>query len=264
MAPPVTPPGERDFLMCGSPRSGTTLLCAALFQPPGIVTFMEPWDGMRLPPAELFPSMRREIESGAIQRGKLDVPTLTAGGTVRWWDEGTTPVSVEVAPNYLVGVKWPAFWQYLGLLPETKFLVTVRHPHETISSYKKKGGALLEGLDYPIAFNRRFNDTLRAATRDEALRRILLYEHINQEILRYVERPNVLVVRYERWFEEPEALVKEISEFLDTDVRLDHVSIRRSSRAVDLTEREIELIRRHCASAVQLGYDLDAAPSAHP
>ncbi len=30
--------GTTDFIICGSSRSGTSLLCAALYQPPGCVT----------------------------------------------------------------------------------------------------------------------------------------------------------------------------------------------------------------------------------
>ena len=47
---PLAPPGRDDFIICGCPRTGTTLLAAVLFQPPRMVTCMEPWDGMR-PPA---------------------------------------------------------------------------------------------------------------------------------------------------------------------------------------------------------------------
>ncbi len=258
---PLEPPGERAFLMAGSPRSGTTLLSAVLYQPPAIVTFMEPWDGMRYQPAELFRSLRQEIATGTLRSGKLDVPQLMQTGRVKWWAEGETPVDIDVASDCLVGVKWPAFWQYLDLLPSTKFLITFRHPFETISSYKKKGGALLDGLDYDIAFNRGINTELLAATGDESLRRILLYERINQELLRSVDRDNVVTVRYERWFEDPDGLLEEIGEFLGRALSMDHVAIRRPSAPWDLTVREVELIREHCSSAATLGYDLDVPVS---
>lgn len=256
LAAPLAAPSDRDFLIGGSPRSGTTLLSAVLYQPPGVVTFMEPWDGMRLAPAELFRSFRDEIATGTLRRGKLDVPKLMESGRVRWWAEGETPVHIEAARDCLVGVKWPAFWQYLDLLPTTKFLMTLRHPFETISSYKKKGGALVDGLDYDIAFNRGINQELEAATGDLALRRVLLYERINQQLLPFLDRPNVLAVRYERWFDDADALLDEIADFLGTELRMDHVTIRRSSEPWDLTHRDIELIQEHCRSAEMLGYDV--------
>src|SRR5919109_1001972 len=59
---PVASPGPRDFVICGSPRTGTSLAAAALHQPPASLTVMEPWDGMRLPIAPLFASLRDEID----------------------------------------------------------------------------------------------------------------------------------------------------------------------------------------------------------
>lgn len=257
---PVAEPGPRDFIMCGSPRSGTTMLCAALFQPPRIITYNEPWDGVRLAPEPLFASLRKEINAGTVARGRLDIPHLLEHGKVQWTLDGEIPVPVSVDNDYLVGVKWPTFWQYLPLLHDTKFLVTARHPFETISSYKKKGGAVLDGLDYAVAFNRRLNDTLSRRTSDPDLRRILLYEHINQEIIRTLDGANALVIQYDRWFEDIEGLRTEISDFLDVDVSFDHLSIRRSGREVALSDREIALIREHCESAATWGYDLAEVP----
>jgi hypothetical protein len=258
---PVPEPGPRDFIICGSPRSGTTMLSAALFQPPMIITYNEPWDGMRLAPKALFELFRREIDAGRVSKGRLDIPRLLEKGEVRWTLDGEIPVGVSVQPDYLVGVKWPAFWQYLPLLHETRFLVTVRDPFETISSYKKKGGALLDGLDYPVAFNRRINDTIKAKASDPELRRVLLYELINQEILRHIGEARALVVRYERWFDDREGLREEISDFLEVDASFDHLKIRRSGRGVDLTTREFDLIRTHCESASAWGYDLNQDPT---
>jgi hypothetical protein len=86
LARPVSPPSRGDFILCGSPRSGTTLAAAMLFRPPRVVTVMEPWDGLRSPPAELFASLRAEIaQTGRLCRGKLDVEALAAEDAVRWW-----------------------------------------------------------------------------------------------------------------------------------------------------------------------------------
>jgi hypothetical protein len=61
LADPLPPPGPDDVIVCGSSRSGTTLLSAMLFQPPRAVCVMEPWDALRLAPAELFASFRAEL-----------------------------------------------------------------------------------------------------------------------------------------------------------------------------------------------------------
>ncbi|MGH2653251.1 MAG: sulfotransferase [Actinomycetota bacterium] len=253
---PLEAPGPNDFLICGSPRTGTSLLCAALFQPPRCITVMEPWDGMRLAPARLFPSLREEMEeTGHLRRGKLDVTTLYRDGGVRWCTEGVSAVPVRCPDDCLVGIKWPAFWRYLELLPATKFVVCLRHPLEVVASYRKAGGSLAEGFDYDIPFNRAMNAELRASTADEAIRRIRLYDYINARVLPFLERPNVLAVRYERWFTEPEAVLNELGEFLGTDLRGNRARIQ-PPRQEDQWREEIQLIRAHCTTAERLGYAL--------
>jgi hypothetical protein len=253
---PLEAPGPNDFLICGSPRTGTSLLCAALFQPPRCITVMEPWDGMRLSPADLFRSLREEMEeTGHLRRGKLDVTTLHRDGGVRWCTEGACVVPVRCPDDCLVGIKWPAFWRYLELLPAMKFVVCLRHPFEVVASYRKAGGSLAEGFDYDIPFNRAMNAELRASTADEAIRRIRLYDFINARMLPFLERPNVLAVRYERWFTEPEAVLGELGEFLGTDLRGNRARIQ-PPRQEDQPREEIQLIRAHCTTAEQLGYAL--------
>jgi Sulfotransferase family len=257
LARPQEPPGPNDFLICGSPRTGTSLLCAALFQPPRCITVMEPWDGMRLPPAELFRSIRGEIEeTGQLLRGKLDVTTLYRDGVVRWWTEGASAVAVPCPDDCLVGIKWPAFWRYLELLPTTKFVVCLRHPFEVIASYRRAGGSLTEGFDYDIPFNRSMNAELRSSTRSTAIRRIKLYDYVNERLLPYLKRPNVLAVRYERWFSEPHAVLEELGEFLGSDLRGSHARIRPRRHDVRHSDEDVRLIRTHCTTAERLGYAL--------
>lgn len=253
---PVKEPTERDFIICGCPRTGTTLLSAVLHQPPGCITVMEPWDGMRLAPDQLFVSLREEIDrTGALSRGKLDVDALRDQGEVQWRRErrGATPLAT--ADGYLLGVKWPAFWRYLDLLPRTRFLVTLRHPVEVIGSFKRAGGRLAEGLEYDIAFHRRMNDEL-AATSNLAVRRIRLFDQIHRRILPHLDRPNVLAVRYERWFTEPDIVLSEIGDFLGTDVARARAAIRPPVAGASPDDSERALVREHCRTAGPLGYPL--------
>lgn len=255
---PVAPPSERDFVLCGVPRSGTTLLAAQLFQPPRVVTVMEPWDGMRLPPAELFASLRAEIAAtGRLTRGKLDMAALAESGEVSWVAEGTPTPPLDLAAGYLLGVKWPAYWRFLDLLPETRFLVCLRHPEEVIASFAATPGRLAEGLEYDVAFNRALNRELRAATRDPAVRRALLWERVNRALLPYLDRPNVLPVRYERWFTEPEALRAELSAFLGVELGPWPAALRqpRAPRAGEGDRRLRALVAERCPTAAVLGYD---------
>lgn len=248
--------GARDFIVCGSPRTGTALLTATLFQPPEIVTVMEPWDGMRLPPAALFASLRAEVATGHLGRGRLDLAALEREGAVRWCRDGEKPRAVKAAPDHLLGVKWPAFWRYLDLLPDTRFLVCIRHPAAVVASFAHAGGRLGEGLDYDTPFNRVMNDALTAATSDVSVRRVLLYDYINSRVLPHLARPNVLTVRFERWFTEPEAVLAEVSRFLDTDVRPDRVRIDPAPAHDPRDAETLALLRRHCRTAEALGYSI--------
>lgn len=256
MDPPLDAPGPCDFIVCGSPRTGTALVTAELFQPPDIVTVMEPWDGLRLPPADLFGSLREEIQAtGRLSRGRLDLKSLLQAGEVRWCRDGERPHPVKVSPNHHLGVKWPTFWQYLDLLPDTRFVVCLRDPREVVASYRRSGGWVARGLDYPVAFNRRMNEYLASASDDDALRRVLLFDYIHQRILPHLDRPNVLPLRYERWFTQPKQVMRELGEFLGLGLDRLPVSIR-PPRPPDLSPRELDLLRRHCSTAGPLGYEL--------
>jgi hypothetical protein len=79
-------------------------------------------------------------------------------------------------------------------------------------------------------------------------------------MLPHLDRPEVLVVRYERWFTEPGAQLTEIGAFLGIDLTRPLARIRPPlNPAPEPTaedERERALICRHCRTAARLGYDL--------
>ena len=258
LARPVPAPGERDVMICGFPRSGTTLLAAELFRPPRMVTVVEPWDGMRKAPRELFLGIRDEVAaSRRVSPGRLDVAALHKEGRVRRRVEADNPaVDVDLESEAWIGVKWPAFWRYLELLPDTRFLVCVRHPREVIASFRRIGGRLGMGLEFDTRFNSRLNETLLGATSDPAVRRALLYEHIGRAIAAAASRANVLLVHYERWHTDRAALLVEVAEFLDIDTSPPLVGFERPGSVDALTASDLDLIREHCGSAKEFGYAL--------
>ena len=229
------------------------MVAAVLHQPPDIVTVMEPWDGLRLEPAELFASLRGEIvDTGRISRGRLDLDALRAG-EVKWQRDGEATFDLDVTDGFALGVKWPTMWQYLDLLPDTKFVITVRDPVEVITSFERVGGRLSQGLEYDVRFNASINSKLIASASDVATRRALLYQTINSRILPSLEQDNVFTVRYERWFEDPDVLIAELAEFLGARLDRSTVDIRLPPDQ-ERPAQVVELIRQHVPVAGQLGY----------
>lgn len=256
---PLPAPGPDDVVLCGVPRSGTTLLTAALHQPPRAVALVEPWLGLVLPPAELFAEVRRRLRHDGAIGGRLDLDRLRAEGSTDWVEDRARPVEPRPdADSVLVGIKWPTYWQLLPHLPDTRFVVCVRHPHKVVASMVGARGDLRDGLDHEIPFNAGVNAELRRATRWRAERRALLYERIVAGILPHLERPNVFLVRYERWSTDAPRLLAELSDFLGVDlteplVRLD----RGPGRPPRLTRRDRAAVAALCPSARALGYEVD-------
>lgn len=234
-------------------------MAAQLHQPPEIITVNEPWDAMRLAPDRLFASLRKEISStGTLGRGTLDIPLLISQGRIRRIPEDHRPDAVSMQDATFLGVKWPGYFRLIPLLPETKFLVCVRDPLEVIASFKAIGGSVGRGLDYDTRWNRQMNTTLRRATRDRAMRRVLLFDYVHGLLIPLLEQPNVLVVRYEEWFSEPRRQLQRIADFLGCPVREGPVRLRAESKVSALSSDEVELIRARCRTAGSLGYTLDS------
>jgi hypothetical protein len=100
------------------------------------------------------------------------------------------------------------------------------------------------------------NKELQQATSDPALRRVLPFEYVHQRLLPHLERPEVLVVRYERWFDDREALLRDLSQFLGHCITAKHIEIRRLESG-GLSRRDRDLIGRHCTTAAHFGYAIN-------
>lgn len=254
---PLPDLGPDEFIICGCPRTGTSLLAALLFQPPHVVTVVEPWDGLRMPPTELFRSLRDEITStGALSRGTLDIPSLRQAHTVRRVAEGSGAAPVPTSPGWQLGVKWPAYFQLIPRMPNTRFLVCLRDPSDTVASFKAIGGAVRRGYEYDVAFNRALNRKVRESATSAAQRRAALYGVVHEQLASAVSRPNVLTVRYERWFSDRDRQWFEIGEFLGLDLEPIAVPLKNDPKRVLLDAADLDAIRRRCTIARELGYAL--------
>lgn len=252
---PVAAPGPRDFVICGAPRTGTTLLCGLLHQEPKVVTVMQPWDGLRTPIDRLFAELRKEIESGWLRSGRLDLAALREKGALVPLSAAAKSFPVTVGDDYLLGVKWPVFQRYVELLPETRFLVCVRHPAAVVASYAQGAGnpglrRFAKGYPNPNGFNREMIRRLREAT-DDAQRRLLLFDYHYERVIPHLGRENVMLVHHERWYTEPDVLLAEIGAFLGVPLHRGHVRIESRPRPGD---PDTETILRRSSTARFLGY----------
>jgi hypothetical protein len=214
---------------------------------------MEPWDAFRLPPHDLFTSLREEMSKGILSRGRLDVENLRSSGEVNWTADAKKPVQVEYHDYSLVGVKVPSYWQFLDKLPETRFLVCVRDPVEVVTSFARQSGTLHRGLEYELPFNRAINDRLRREYKTEESRRIGLWDLIAEGIIPHVDRPQVHLVRYEDWEVRPAALLGEVASFLGISSPKLQLAPRTPGRRPTAEERE--RILRTSRNAHLLGYE---------
>ena len=245
-------PGERDILVGGVPRSGTALLTSMLHRPAASVAVMEPWDALRLPPRQLMGSLRQELATGVLTRGRLDYSAV-AEGRVAWTRDGERQWPMPYHDDTTLVVKFPTFWQYLDRLPDARFIMCVRHPEAAIASFAATGGRLAAGLEYDVTFNRVLNRRLLDATTDPEHRRALLYAEIVTAIAEAQQRPNVLVVRYEDWWDRPDSLLDELESFVGIALRPPTIAIQRPNAGTAGSVGEFASVVR---VAERLGYSL--------
>lgn len=100
---PLGEPRPRNFAICGSPRTGTALL----HQPPSVVTAVEQLEAMRLPPAELFRSLREEIAGGELRHGRPDVSSKREKLRVDWCRENRPSICAYCATIETLGHDTP-------------------------------------------------------------------------------------------------------------------------------------------------------------
>ena len=115
------------------------------------------------------------------------------------------------------------------------------------------GGRLRRGLEYECAFYADLNGRLLRSTSEDAERRALLLEESLSAIMSSMDRPNVHVLRYERWFEDPDTVVSELGKFLEVDLAPGTIEITQPrSREVD--PKTVALVAEKVPSATDLGY----------
>lgn len=222
-----TPPPEA--IITGIPRSGTSYLCrlihslqdcVALNEPSQI---FEPLQQTRVPwrVATLYQEWRRDILNGCpIENKVLDGRVIADTAKA---DQRTMYLPQVSRPNFLLCTKNTV--TYLSRLPElqrvlphARILACVRHPFDTIASWKATFPHLRQADVETIPVGH-VNDSFLAAwqrsrlveiakTTDEALKRALFWRYLAECVLTYQEQ--VVMIHYEDIVQQPVKTLKTI------------------------------------------------------
>ena len=255
-----------NFLITGLPRSGASLLCNLLHGENDVVVINEP--------LEIFPALQdeaglkfklyyRQLRTD-IFLGKEIQNKINEQGNVIEDDRvkdvrrsDSVPVKKE---NFCLGTKNPlVYLSRLRLLcestPEMPKIVMIRHPYETISSWKRSFSHL-EQVDlqrFPFGDNEILLDDFQKKSLMQIrgasslmVKRALLWRYLAELIWR--DRDRAAVVRYEDLLASPKKVLKELSSLLGVrglaDVDTKH--IRKAAKKCELDKHERQIITMIC------------------
>ncbi len=225
---PVSAPG---ILITGIPRSGTSFLCRTLAAVRDSVVLNEPEEILpplgqgACPPWEiplLYQRWRRAILEGRPLPNKVDEKGLPVADT-RLEDRRRPHLPAVARADFLLGSKNTL--AYLACLPGLRHvmpgaavLACIRHPADTIASWKRSFPHLREVdlAGFPPPYRQwewlppGFAHWLRIieATPSAALRRALLWRLLAEHLWR--EKGTLHVFRYEEWVCDPAAHVERV------------------------------------------------------
>ncbi len=249
---------QRTFLMTGPPRSGTTYLSAVLHDPPRIITVSDPaglWKryytthGKSEAILEEIESFRAQIVAGEPTPTLEGTPGYAGQQRVDTWNQKKRSATYSVAGTTLIGFKNPEiFLDHLEIFVKAGIptLITVRHPEAVISSWKNSDPRR------PLGFANGDSLIHTPKSTSPIERRIDLLNHMTGLIIAARTAPNVLLIRYEDWFEN--APIGKISDFLSLDEPFSLIPPPIKPGPVALEPEELALIRKRLAVYEDLGY----------
>jgi hypothetical protein len=266
-----------EAIITGIPRSGTSYLCRLLHSVPDCVVVNEPTEIFAplnnqltfWQVATFYQALRRDILDGLAINNKLHEGKVI---------EDTAQIDMMTAyhptvsrPDFLLATKNTLAYmarlpQLKQVLPHAPIIACIRHPLDTIASWKTSFPHLKQAkvTEFPIGS---VNDPLLsggqreqlaeiAATPNEALKRALLWRYLAELILTHAHQ--LLIVRYEELVTEP---VKVLNTILKTipnapTLRGKHgiraSSVRQKREVLD--EADLQAVNDICReSAIALG-----------
>ena len=218
-----------QVIITGIPRSGTSYLCRLLHTLPDCVVINEPIPIFKPLINELWPwslatfyqELRRDILDGQPVVNKVDNGQLIEDTAI---NDNRTLYQPQVSrPDFLLGTKNTLAYlaripQLKQVLPQVPIVACVRHPLDTIASWKTSFPHLHNAAvtEFPIGH---VNDPVLlpwqrqrlaeiVATTHLAWKRALLWRYLAEVILTYAQQ--LLIIRYEDLVTQPRPLLKKL------------------------------------------------------
>ncbi len=264
---------NKNIIITGIPRSGTSYLCKLLNSVENSVVINEPEEVMDLERTSLwrlrayYKKIRFEISKGKkiwnkIQNGKIIEDTAKV-------DDRKLCKHDVLNKKFLLSVKNPLVFLSLlpyfnKIMPKSRIVVCIRNPIDTIASWKKSFPHLSDVIfeQFPkIFFNKAIITKQQrkalskiSATEDFEIKRALLWNYLVKIIEENME--SVSIIRYEDFIIDPNVelkkVLKDYSE-LNFDFPKSEIRTKRNT----MNEDEISKVKNICRdSALKFGYNL--------
>ena len=278
-------PASRDLIVTGLPRSGTSYLCKALDGFTNVAVVNEPdvlfeglcWSAEPWAVPLLHADLRTRIDAGEAVPNKLD-----AGGELT--EDTAVHDAVALYQPHLRDDQWVLATKntlaymarlegILRLMPHARVVACVRHPLDTLASWKGTFAHLSEGDPSALPVGgladpylpAHLRDGLKALLRlrEAAMRRAAWWSLLASEILRWRDR--VEIVRYEDLVADPATTLRRalgpLSHAAGEPVSVLQPSAARTARREALDAADWRAVESLCAGVAEaFGYDCTAQP----
>lgn len=270
----------RDVIITGLPRSGTSFLCKALDSYSNVAVINEPealFEGLRWAPEPwavplLHADLRARVDAGEAVPNKLDARgELTADTALH---DARAPYRPQLRDaHWLLATKNTLAYLarldgILRLMPQARVLACVRHPLDTLASWKGTFAHLAQGDPSALPVGGLADPYLPAHLRqgleallqleEPAMRRAAWWSLLANEILRW--RGRVEVVRYEDLVAEPAATIRRalgpLGPMAGEPATPLQPSVARAARRSALDAADCQAVASLCAGVAEaFGYD---------
>jgi len=221
-----------EMIITGIPRSGTSYLCKVLHETANCVIINEPTEIMSMVKTredlqniqKLYTTLRDKINTGqAVINKVVNHKMIEDTAKIPSDQQYNLYYPVVTRPDFLLGTKNPLMymarlpWLH-QLMPDSKIVALIRHPLDTIASWKNSFKHLAQVSIHQLPAGHAEDKLLQDWQRQKlfqiektdnlALKRALFWAYLAEQL--YISRNFLLVIRYEDLMSNPELHLKKI------------------------------------------------------